>query len=371
MTKEVMQEQGSEQEMSAGAETQQDTYDSEGALEQIGKDLFPSTAESESAAEKPSRERDEQGRFVQKSDAKPEMKPEVKPGVDNTVKETVQPPAGAPEGEAAPQPLQPPNTWTKDALPFWEQTPPRVQAEILKREADMHRGLQQYRESAAVGQTFAKTLEPFIPALQKFQLNPSDVLKRALTAHLNLTLSPPDVKLRLFRGLAADYGIDVETLMDDMPLTQPDPETVALKQELAMMRQTVEGMQQRYFETRKAETLSNVNTFADDPKHQYFDELADDIAQLLQQGVAADLETAYEKALWLNPTVRSKELARQASERQAKTAGDEAERLAKAKQAAAANVRTQAHPSVAKEMEATGDMDSTLNSTLSEIRKRG
>lgn len=358
-------------------------FDTGSALEQIGEELFTPPAQREY-------NRDKDGKFAQKAaepvktGQTPVQTPasgdkatsgQVSPGTDNTVTQTVQPAAGeaAQEGQPGLQPLQAPKTWTKDALSFWEQTPPRVQAEILKREADMHKGLQQYREAAQVGQTFAKTLEPFVPALQKYQLNPSVILQRALNAHLNLTLSPPDVKVKLFRGLAQDYGIDLDVLMDDVPYDQPQvsQETLALQQEVAQLRQALQGVQQHQHNQHKSVVLADVNAFADNPEHIYFEELADDITQLLQQGVAKDLKTAYEKAIWLNPTVREKELARQAAARQAKAAEDEAARLEAARKASAPNVRTQARPTVAKDEASTGDMEDTLKAQMRAIRNRG
>lgn len=377
-----------------GADTK-DEFDSAGAIDQIGADLFPKASSTE-----PSRtyDRDDRGQFAKKVEPKDSKEPDasakpvqgkVTPGTDNKVTQTTQPalgtdpnaPAPAPTSTTAaaatdpnaPQALQPPKTWTKDALPFWSQTPPRVQAEILKREADMFRGLQQYREAAQVGQTFAKTLEPFVPAMQKFQLNPSDILKRALTAHLNLTLSPPEVKMRLFRGLAQDYGIDLEALMDDVPYEQPQvsQETLALQQEVAQLRQALGGLQQSHLDQRKTAVLADVNAFADNPENIYFEELADDITQLLHQGVATDLKDAYEKAIWLNPVVREKEVARQAAARQTKATTDEATRIAEAKKATATNVRTQPRPASAKDDSSTGSMEDTIAEQMRSIRSRG
>lgn len=369
---------GEEKALDSGAGEPQG-LDTESTADLIGAELFS----------EPGREynRDEKGKFAPKAEepAPAADKGKVTPGPDNKVTEQLQPkpgdpavPAPAPaDGQPAPAPvqperLQPPNTWSKDALPFWEQTPPRVQAEILKREQDMFRGLSQYKEAAQLGQSFSKTVEPFVPLFQKFQLNPSEVIKRAMTAHFNLTLSPPEVKVKLARTLLQDYGIDFESLLDDLPAPGegPSPEVLQLRQELHNMRETLTGIQQRHAEQTRSAVAADVDAFAADPAHPYFDELSDDIAQLLQKRAATDLKDAYEKAIWLNPATRAKELARQAAATRDKTAQEEAERIAKAKQATAANVRVQARPAPALDQSPTGSMDDTLTETMNKIKAR-
>ena len=51
-----------------------------------------------------------------------------------------------------------------------------------------------------------------------------------------------------------------------------------------------------------------VNAFAADPEHPYFDELSDEIVAILKTG--ASLAEAYEKAVWANPVTREKEILR-------------------------------------------------------------
>lgn len=51
-----------------------------------------------------------------------------------------------------------------------------------------------------------------------------------------------------------------------------------------------------------------VEAFAADPAHPFFDELSDDIAAILKTG--ASLAEAYEKAVWANPVTRAKEILR-------------------------------------------------------------
>ena len=55
---------------------------------------------------------------------------------------------------------------------------------------------------------------------------------------------------------------------------------------------------------------NEINIFAADPAHPYFDDVANDITALLRGGGAKDLADAYDKAVWANPVTRAKEQAR-------------------------------------------------------------
>lgn len=88
-------------------------------------------------------------------------------------------------------------------------------------------------------------------------------------------------------------------------------------------------------------------------------------------GVAQDLKDAYDKAIWLNPAVREKEVARQAAARQEKSSADEAARIEAAKRASATNVRTQPRPATAKDDTSTGAMEDTIAEQMRNIRSRG
>jgi hypothetical protein len=61
--------------------------------------------------------------------------------------------------------------------------------------------------------------------------------------------------------------------------------------------------------------VKEIDAFAADPAHPYFDELANDITKLFEAGLAKDLPEAYEKAVYANPTTRQKEIDRLTAEK--------------------------------------------------------
>lgn len=274
--------------------------------------------------------------------------------------------------------LQAPKTWRKEAAAAFSTLPAMVQAEIVKREQDIFKGIEQYKSHAQVGQVFDDALKPFVPLFQRFNLNPADAAKRALTAHFNLTLSSPATKVEIAKSLLSDYGISLEMLgipaegVEGQPATNPlhVQEIQHLREQLAQVSETTTMMQRRHLEQVHAQVKGDVEKFAADPANLYFNELTDEMEQLIRSGAATDLPSAYEKAIWLNPAVRAKEIARLSAQQSASTNAATAAKVSEAKKATAVNVRTQGHPagSIA---EPVGSMDDTLENTLKAIKARG
>jgi hypothetical protein len=273
--------------------------------------------------------------------------------------------------------LQAPKTWRKEAAEAFSTLPAMVQAEITKREQDIFKGISQYKELAHVGQVFDETLKPFVPLFQRFNLNPADATKRALTAHFNLTLSSPATKEELEKSLLSDYGISLESL--GVPAQEGgapagpsllEQEVQALRAQLQEVGQTTTLMQRRHLEQVHSQVAGDVEKFASNPANTYFNELTEDMEQLIRSGQATSLPEAYEKAIWLNPAVRAKEVARLTAEQSSKVTAQSTAKVSEARRASAVNVRSQGHPTSGPATP-LGSMDDTLEATMKQIKDRG
>jgi len=305
----------------------------------------------------------------------------------------------APEGEVTPGPtpaappasidaatgelLQAPRTWRKEAAEAFSSLPALVQAEIVKREQDIFRGIEQYKSHAQVGQVFDEALKTFVPLFQRFNLNPADAAKRALTAHFNLTLSSPTTRVNIDNSLLSDYGISIESLGGSAPTLGPDGQLLGptgpslmeqeiqhLRAQLSQVSETTTMMQRRHAEQIHSQVRVDVEKFASDPANLYFNELTADMEQLIRSGAVTDLPAAYERAIWLNPAVRAKEIARLSARQSASTGAATAAKIDAARRATAVNVRSQSHPAK-NPGEPLGSMDDTLTETMNKIKARG
>lgn len=262
----------------------------------------------------------------------------------------------------------PPKTWTKEAGETWATIPPAAKAEILRREEDMFKGIEGYKAKASFGESVVDVLKPYMPAIMANSINPVNLINNLLASHNTLALGSQEQKLALWQNLAKTYGMTVTSAGEEGSPAYVDPKVASLEAKIAQLEsgqaQTEQARRQQYQE----DSTKAVNAFATDPAHPYFDECSDEIARLIRSGEGKDLADAYEKAVWLNPVTRTKEVARQNAEKQTKLGEDAAKKLLDAKTATAANVNTR--PKAVTAGRPLGSMDDTMMDTLRSIKAR-
>lgn len=285
------------------------------------------------------------------------------PPVDPSKKEA------APTDPAADPSATPPNSWRPEAKEAWATIPPAARAEILKREQDIHKGLEGYRVDAEMGRSVKSVLEPYMATLQQHNIDPAAQIAGLMKAHHTLALGSPQEKSALFQQLAKDYGIALPGAGDGDEPPYVDPAVADLRKEVQALRSNLSARERQETSAKQADLVTKVEAFAADPANIHFEEVANDMATLVQSGVAKTLEEAYDKAVWANPAVRAKEQARQAAAAEATRRQQDSEKAVKARAATGANVTTSARRSGATTT--TGSMDDTLAETLASIKARG
>lgn len=316
-------------------------------------------------------ERDEKGRFKAKAGKEGE------------------PPEGEgepPEGEQAGEGEQPteqivdgrdiakaPTTWKPEAQAEYAKLPETVRKEIHKREEDFHRGIEQYRGAAQFGQDIAKEFQPYQKMLESIKVAPSQMVNAALQFEYQIRTGTPEQKLDLMHRLAKAYGVNL-----DGSATETDDENAEiighpffqqLKQELDGVKSQLTAREQREKEeAEKAEQAererirNDIAAFQSDSKNEFYGQVKGQMLQLIQSGQATDLKDAYDKAVWINPEVRAKLIARQQETERKET--EKAERAAKARKAANLNVAPRATPP--GKATGKGTMEEALGSALDE-----
>lgn len=259
-------------------------------------------------------------------------------------------------------------TWRAEAAAEFSKLPPIVQSEILKRETDIFKGIEQYKESAAFGNSIRQVLSPYMPVLEKYGIKPDAQVADMMQAHYTLAFGSPEQKLGLLQKVASDYGIDIRNLQPPGGTEYVDPQVKDLQTQLQQLQSQMMQSQRAQETAKVAEIKRYVTAFASDPKNVYFEELAPDMANLLRTGAEKTVEAAYEKAMWMNPAVRAKELSRQQAEKAETERKAAAEKAEAARKATAANVTTSAKRGSAATP--LGSMDDTLSTTLAAIRGR-
>ena len=356
---------GPEHPETGGVENTGDELDTEAALADISSDLFGQEGGDEG-----------EGSSKVGAEEVPGTPSQVEPPPPQTEAKTpeelaAEVAAKAEENSAEVQATGAPKTWSKDAIETWATIPPRAQQEILKREEDMFRGLEQYREKAELGGQYDKVVEPYRAILAAEKINPVELFQNFAGNHYLLSRGTQEQKLQIFKSFADFYKIDMPALigMVGEPLKVVDPEIQALKDEIERLKGSDSAREQAALQARQEEFAQQVEAFASDPKNAHFSDVADDIATLLKTGVAKTLQDAYDKAVWNNPVTRQKEVDRLAAEKTSEAQRIAAEKVKEAERAKAANVK-----SSTKTKDGTvpvGSMDDTLHETMSKISARG
>lgn len=235
-----------------------------------------------------------------------------------------------PEVPAAPvvESKKAPSSWKREAADAFSELPPHVQDEVLRREGDIHKGIEGYRAQAERAKAFDQAFAPYMQTIQKMGVTPEVAASALFKADNTLRYAPPAVKLQEIQNLAKYYGIDLQA--------QIDPNTAELQSRLYQLEQEREQFKQEQQAQTSASLNSDITRFASEPGHEHFDAVRDHMASLLQGGQAKDLQEAYDQAVYANPQTRATVLAQQLEKTRA-----EAQRKANdAKKAASVNVAT-------------------------------
>ncbi len=283
--------------------------------------------------------RNEKGQFASRKSEEPdEEAPPVE--ADNTEVEVE---AKEVEQEYTPTVARP-TTWKKEYLPLWdkldrgENLSPEEARKMLEystqRETEYKKGVSAYKAEADNARALTEAISPFVPELQKNGIHPAAWINNLGRAHMILSQAPYQQKVELFNKLAQDYGIDLNSAYSGDNTTQyQDPQAYALRQQIEQLQQQVQQVGSWKEQQEQSVLMNEIQRFSSDAdKHPHFEAVREQMAQLLENGLANDLETAYAKAVRLNDEVWQTEQNRLLQ--QATNQASQAQRVAKAKAAA-------------------------------------
>jgi hypothetical protein len=288
----------------------------------------------ENASEEGSQEntdRDEKGRFKGKQ--------EEASSQDDTVE---QPELVAEASDADEEPeIKRPTTWKKEYVDVWnkmQEGKPLDKAEFAKfaeyanqREAEYKKGVSAYKAEADNARELTQAIGPFIPELQKHGIHPAAWINNLGRAHYTLANGTYEQKLSAFNRLAQDYGIQLNSDSLQMPeQAYVDPYQQQLMQQLQATQQQVQqlsAIREQEENARLSQEIERVSS--DKGRFPHFEMVREDMAQLLERGLAPNLETAYAKAVRMND--EAYKLEQDKLLRSAGTQASKAQQVAKAK----------------------------------------
>jgi len=263
------------------------------------------------------------------------------------------------EGQEAPQQHAVPEGWSNEAKAEWDSLHPAVQAAVAKREADMAKGVENLRKGYA---EIDKAIAPRMQLIRNHNQTPGAAVNQLFSWFEALTANP----VVAFPALAESFKFDLLSIpglaqavyqrMQQQPQQgqqpqqsqQPQQEEVPayvrqLQDELNQLRQ---GMQHQYgaYQNDKWSQLNTIlNNWSKDKP--FFNEVRQTMGQLMQANMVpplangdADLDKAYDMALWAMPEIRQQVLAQQQQKAQAELK-EKADKERRAQQEAADKAR--------------------------------
>jgi hypothetical protein len=297
-------------------------------------------AESEENEQEPveteeihSEDTSEESDQAQISDEDSEESAEVLEAIESADKDEAQ------EAAEEVKPVTRPSTWKKEYVQIWDKMEAGEQIskeDFIKfaeyanqRESEYKKGVSTYKAEADRAKSYENAIAPFADNLARRGIQPAQYIENLVRAEQILSNAPMEQKVQVFHKLAADYGIQ----LNGGQVTQLDPYTQQLMNQLNMVNQEVSSIKGRFAQEENQRLMNEIQKYQSDTvNYPHFDVVREEMAQLLELGKAQNLETAYKKAVRMNDDVWSLEQDRLLKD--AKQAAIKAQQVAKAKAAA-------------------------------------
>jgi hypothetical protein len=243
--------------------------------------------------------------------------------------------------DASEEEIKRPTTWKKEYVEVWnkmQEGKPLDKAEFAKfaeyanqRESEYKKGVSAYKAEADNARELTQAIGPFIPELQKHGIHPAAWINNLGRAHYTLANGTHEQKVQMFHRLAQDYGVQLNQDALQMPeQAYVDPYQQQLMQQLQATQQQVQqlsAIREQEENARLTQEISRVSS--DKERFPHFEMVREDMAQLLERGLAPNLETAYAKAVRMND--EAYKLEQEKLLKSASTQASKAQQVAKAK----------------------------------------
>lgn len=285
------------------------------------------------------RARDQQGRFAGKTDAVDAtiVDPAQRAGATGTVGNaaptdgTQQAAAPAAPATARPGNLKP------ELHAAWEAADPALRKHFADREAEIHKGFTRMDEERQYGRQMRDVISPYMPLIQAQGSDPAKAVQSLLNTAYIFTAGTPQQKVAALHQVAQQYQIPLEQLQQfaQQPQQRVDPQVADLQRQVQQLTQSRQQDVAAREQAEQHELQTAITTFAAAPGHDHFEQVKPHMAALLTNGLAKDLQDAYEQAIWARPDLRQTVLAAQQQTAQATTQAQTQQRTAAARKAAA------------------------------------
>ena len=217
---------------------------------------------------------------------------------------------------------RPPVSWKKEAKSTWNELPLNVRQEVYRREQQVTQVMQEAAQHRQQAEQFNQVIAPYQARFQQLGAQPVELIGRLLQSEYALATGNKQQTAQFMAKLIKDYDIDINALDAELsgsasPVQQSMPDVQGLVQQqiqqaLAPILQEREAVRQQEVQ----QINETVESMSLNPEYPYFDDVRDDMADLIEmkakKGIYLSLEDAYDMATKVNPDV-SGQVQRQAT----------------------------------------------------------
>jgi hypothetical protein len=226
-----------------------------------------------------------------------------------------------------------PASWKKEAKGEWASVPLHIRQEVHKREMEVQRVLNETAPIRQEVQQFREVITPYMARIQSLGVTPHQAVGELLKADYSLATGSPQQKAQFIDKLLQDYNVDIAELdaaisrrLGGQPSAQVnapqfDPNQISqlVQQQLQQALAPIYQQRQQQEEQVRQQAAMTVEQMALDPQYPHFDEVRQDMADIVQlkaqRGIAITLQQAYTMAVAQNPELSAMQQATQLNQR--------------------------------------------------------
>jgi hypothetical protein len=239
--------------------------------------------------------------------------------------------------------LKAPASWKPQAREKWATVDADVKAEIHRREHEHQHTMQQAAGARQFVDAFERVVRPYEMFIRAENSTPLDAVDNLMRMAATMRTGSPSQKVDVVANIISQWGVDLQMLDSAMAAhLQGHPAPHSGQQQQPMRDPRVDQMlaqqaseRQQATQYQAAQQAAEINAFAADQKNEFFSDVREVMADLMQmaaqRGQVMTMPDAYAKACQLDENV-SKILTQRAN---ARNAGANTQAALRAKRAAA------------------------------------
>lgn len=271
----------------------------------------PSAEASASSIEESSSVEETEAAPAEVSNSEPAKATEPKKdGTPETTQET----SGKPQHRVD----RPPQSWKKEAKGEWNNLPLHVRQEVYRREAQVNQVLHEAAQHRQIAEQFSQVIAPYQARINSLGAAPAELVGRLLQTEYALATGTRQQTAQMIAKLVKDYDVDIEALDAALSGTVAQRRAAPavndiqslVQQQVQQALAPVYQQQQAAIMAEKQKAVETVESMALNPDYPFFDEVRDEMADLIdlkaQKGIYLSLEEAYDMAVKINPNTANR-----------------------------------------------------------------